>query len=145
MLGREDPEIFDCLLEKQPDFLPHFLPGDVYGGNVPPPAIMQKLINRGLDVNKPNWIGRTFLHACVRKSQIDTAAVLLDSGADINAIELEYGGTPLAEAVRGGQIDMINFLLSRGADPNAPKGSTWATAKATTQRQDNPDIKKLFA
>lgn len=144
MMGRQDPEILDFLLEEQEGFISDILPGNVYGGSVPPKPIMQKLIDQGLDVNKPNWIGRTYLHSCVRKNQIDTAEALLDAGADINAIELEYGGTALAEAVREGQIDMIKFLLSKGADPNAPTGSEWATAKATAERQDNAEIKQLF-
>lgn len=144
MMGRQDPEILDFLLKKHSDVATNILPGNVYGGSVPPKTIMQKLIDHGLDVNKPNWIGRTFLHSCVRKNQTDTAEALLDAGANIHAIELEYGGTPLAEAVREGQIEMVKFLLSRGADPNAPSGSEWATAKATAERQDDPEIKKLF-
>jgi hypothetical protein len=40
---------------------------------------------------------------------------------------------------------MVKFLLSRGANPNAPEGSEWATAKATAERQDDPEMKKLFA
>ena len=110
-----------------------------------PKALTQKLIDHGLDVNKPNWIGRTFLHSCARQGQVDAAEALLDAGANINAIELEFGGTPLAEAVREGKSDMVKFLLSRGANPNAPEGSEWATAKATAKRQDDPEIKKLFA
>ena len=145
MLGKEDPEIINLLLETQSNIIAKILPGNIYGGSVPPKPIMQKLIDHGLDVNKPNWIGRTFLHSCVRKNQIDTAEALLDAGANIDAIELEYGGTALAEAVREGQIEMVKFLLSRGADPNAPEESEWATAKATAQRQNDPEIKKCFA
>jgi RNA polymerase sigma factor (sigma-70 family) len=144
ILSREDPQMIDIMLAKQSTFISRILPGDVYGGTMPRKAFTQKLIDHGLDVNKPNWIGRTFLHSCARQGQIDAAEALLDAGANIDAIELEYGGTALAEAVREGQIEMVKFLLNRGANPNAPEGSEWATAKATAQRQDDPEIKKCF-
>jgi hypothetical protein len=32
----------------------------------------------------------------------------------------------------------------RSRNPNAPEGSEWATAKATAERQNDPEMKKLF-
>lgn len=145
VLSKKDPEILDAMLVKHNDFVSRIIPGNVYGGSMPPKALTQKLIDHGLDVNKPNWIGRTFLHSCARQGQVDAAEALLDAGANIDAIELEFGGTPLAEAVREGQTEMVKFLLGRGANPNAPENSEWATAKATAERQDDPEIKKLFS
>jgi len=145
ILSRDHPEIIDAMLSKHNSFISRILPGNVYGGTIPARTLTQKLIDHGLDVNKPNWIGRTFLHSCVRKGQIDAAEALLDAGANIDAIELENGGTTLAEAVREGQIEMVKCLLGRGANPNAPEGFEWATAKATAERQNDPEMKKLFA
>ncbi len=145
VLGKEDPELIDLFLAKYGHIIPKMSPTDIWGGNVPPGNIIQKMIDHGLDINRPNWIGRTFLHVCAGKGQMDTAAVLLNAGADIDAVELENGGTPLAEAVRAGQIEMAKFLLNRGADPHAPEGSEWATAKALAERQGDLEMKKLFA
>jgi ankyrin repeat protein len=144
ILGKEDVELMDLFLEKHHHLVAQMCPTDVWGGNIPPGNIMQKLIDHGLDIHKPNWIGRTFLHVCANKGRIDTAKVLLDWGADINALDLEYGGTPLAEAVRQNKQEMAIFLLNQGADPDAPAGYPCATARATAARQKDPKMVKLF-
>ena len=32
------------------------------GGELPSPELLARLLDHGLDVSRPNWIGRTFLH-----------------------------------------------------------------------------------
>jgi ankyrin repeat protein len=65
-------------------------------------ALVRKLLARGLDPNRPDWLGKTFLHACAARGDRSVAAVLLDAGADINARGLEFNEMPLAAAVRSG-------------------------------------------
>ena len=105
---------------------------------------MQKLNDHGIDPNRPNWIGRTFLHSCACNGAIESASVLLDNGAEIDSVDLEFGSTPLAEAVREGQAEMVKFLLERGADPDAPKESTWGTARAAAKRMGDEEIARLL-
>jgi ankyrin repeat protein len=145
VLAQDDPEIFDLFVEYCGDRLPTLAPTDVYGGNVPPPDQMQKLINHGIDPNRPNWIGRTFLHSCARKGAIDSASVLLENGAEIDSVDLEFGSTPLAEAVREGQTEMVKFLREQGADPDAPEKSTWGTARAVAKRKGDEEMARLLA
>lgn len=144
ILAQEDPETFDLVVEFYGDQLQTIAPTDVYGGDVPPPDQLQQLINHGLDPSRPNWIGRTFLHTCACKGAIASAKVLLDNGADIDAVDLETGGTPLAEAVRHGHLKMASFLLDAGADPAAPATSPWATPTAAASASDNAGIRTLF-
>jgi ankyrin repeat protein len=59
------------------------------------------------------------LHKVAIWGDIEAANVLLNNGADINAIG-EDGDTPLHRAVAGGQLDMMQFLISRGADTTIP-------------------------
>jgi len=134
VLGHEDPEIFDLFIEIFGDRLKDIAPSSIYGGNVPPPEQTQKLIDHGLDVNRPNWIGKTFLHSCARTGKVETARVLIENGAEVDAVELEHGGTPLAEAVRHDQYEMVAFLIEKGADPDAPEDSVWGTARAVAER-----------
>lgn len=68
------------------------------------------------------------------------ARILVQNGADIEAVELEHGGTPLAEAVREDQPDMVRFLLQQGANPDAPEGSAWSTARAIARQKGNEEI-----
>jgi ankyrin repeat protein len=144
VLGRDDPELIDLLLAHRLDLVTQMSPTDIWGGNVPPHDLLQTLIDHGLDIGAPNWIGRTFLHVCAHKGRVDTAAVLLDAGADIDAIELEFGGTALAEAVRENQREMVEFLLARGADPRLPAGAPWATPLSWADARGYEEIADLL-
>jgi ankyrin repeat protein len=107
-------------------------------------ALLERLLDRGLDVNRPNWIGRTFLHVAAEKGTPQIAAALLEAGADLEAVELEHGGTPLAAAARSGRAEMVGFLLERGADADAPEQSPWATARAWAARSDDAEMRRLL-
>src|SRR5262249_7675345 len=61
---------------------------------------VRQLIARGLDPARPDWLGRTLLHASAEQGDREIAALALERGADINAREVEFQGTPLAAAVR---------------------------------------------
>jgi uncharacterized protein len=55
------------------------------------------------------------LHKVAIWGDIEAARVLLDNGADINALG-EDGDTPLHRAIAGDQTEMAEFLVARGAD-----------------------------
>jgi ankyrin repeat protein len=119
------------------------------------PALVRDLLARGLDPNRGDWLGRTFLHACAENGARSVAAVLLDAGADINAREVEFQGTPLAAAVRSccaaadrGQAKrgqrMVAFLLKHGARTNLPGDQPWATPLAWATCHGRGDIVELL-
>jgi ankyrin repeat protein len=118
------------------------------------PALIRKLLARGLDPNRPDWLGKTFLHACAEMGDRTAAAVLLDAGADINARDVEFQGTPLAAAVRAySEADpkhaertrqMVKFLLKRGAATNLPGDEPWATPLAWAERRRHGEIVDLL-
>jgi ankyrin repeat protein len=119
------------------------------------PRLVRRLLDRGLDPNRPDWLGKTFLHACAEHGDRSGAAVLLDAGADINALEVEFQGTPLAAAVRSWCRDvhpkqalrrrqMVQFLLKRGAATNLPGDEPWATPLAWATRYGRRDIVELL-
>ncbi len=72
------------------------------------------LLERGLDPGLSNWLGMTALHRCAAKGLEDIAAVLLEFGAPINAVEAEWAQTPRGWAVRKGQVAMADWLAARG-------------------------------
>ena len=37
------------------------------------PALVKKLLARGLDPNRPDWLGKTFLHACAENGALSRA------------------------------------------------------------------------
>jgi ankyrin repeat protein len=71
------------------------------------------------DVNKPDPKGRCALHFAAEKPQGGNAvAVLLDLGADANALDDELSA-PLHLAALAGNALGVHALLRSGADPDA--------------------------
>lgn len=130
---------------------------DLHSGIVYPrsAALVRKLLARGLDPNRTDWLGKTLLHACADLGDRTVAAVLLNAGADINARDVEFQGTPLAAAVRArcNASDpkqperlqrMVKFLLQRGAATNLPDDQPWATPLAWARKYGRADIEALL-
>jgi ankyrin repeat protein len=134
-----------------PDRL-HFWSGVTYPRS---PALVRKLLARGLDPNTSDWLGKTFLHVCAESGDRAVADVFLKAGADINARDLEFQGTPLAAAVRAHCNStepkqrqrlrrMVEFLLKRGAATNLPGDQSWATPLAWARQRGNGEMVKLL-
>lgn len=66
-----------------------------------------------------NVINNAFVYACMH-NQIDAASLLLEKGAQIDAIPpgFDYSGTGLHYAALNGHGAMVDFLLQRGASAN---------------------------
>jgi ankyrin repeat protein len=99
-------------------------------------AVVQRLIALGADVNHRNNHGETALirgatlgvsvmqYEAVRKRddpllyrKVEMARVLLDAGADVNAVS-NHGQGALAMAAFSQNEPLVRFLLDRGADPS---------------------------
>jgi uncharacterized protein len=99
------------------------------------------LMDSGMNPNHLSWQGVTLLHDMAHDADIPKARLLLDHGADINAIDDEYQSTPLGIAARWGNRDMVTFLIERGADPNKA-GAQWATPLAWARKKGHKKIEK---
>jgi ankyrin repeat protein len=97
------------------------------------------LLEHGMNPNHMNWRGFTLLHDMAFTGNIQKAGLLLDHGADINAIDDDYQSTPLGYAAHWGKREMAAFLLERGADANK-SGAAWATPLAWAHRKGHSDI-----
>jgi len=60
--------------------------------------------------------GLTALHYAVRQGNVEAVDVLLDKGADVNAVSADHT-TALMLATINGRFDIAKHLLERGADP----------------------------
>ena len=70
----------------------------------------------GANVNYTNGIGAIPLHTAAWKGDVAMATLLLDRGANIDAMDSHSGETPLHSAARGNQPAMVALLLGRGAN-----------------------------
>jgi ankyrin repeat protein len=76
-------------------------------------------LDAGADPNRPNPEGETPLMTAARTGNRLALTVLLEHGADVDAIEAWRGQTALMWAVAQNQVDAVDVLLRAGADPNA--------------------------
>ena len=76
------------------------------------------IIAHALDVNAEGGSRFSPLHVASRNGQVDSAHILLDSGAHVDARN-SYGNTPLHQASWFGHLKLAQLLLERGADLNA--------------------------
>jgi hypothetical protein len=92
------------------------------------------LLERGMSPTHMSWHRVTLLHDMAQSGDITKARLLIDHGADIEAIDDEYRSTPLGMAARWGRKDMARVLLERGADPNGA-GAAWSTPLTWARRK----------
>jgi ankyrin repeat protein len=141
----DNPNMARLILRYQPDILKRSPdPTPWWSLGSPAPEFVRWAIERGLDPNRRNWLGITLLHRCAAKGAIDAAAVLLEAGADIDAIETEWSSTPLGWAAREGNQEMVQWLLKRGANPNLPGDEPWASPSVWAKRRGHAEIIELL-
>src|SRR4029077_10098604 len=80
------------------------------------PAI-HTLLPQHIDLSAVDTDGSTALHWAVRRDDLETANLLIASGADVKTAN-RYGVTPLSLACLNGNAAVIESLLKAGADPN---------------------------
>jgi ankyrin repeat protein len=147
VLEKADIELVGMLLDRNPDFVK-----DLDGRSFRTTSVkfvarrptLELLLEHGYDINKGDWRGATLLHYCAQFGDLEMIDFCVDHGADLNIVELEYGGTPLATAARHGKLDAAVLLLKLGADPSVPVNQTWATPLAQAKRSGNKDIAALL-
>lgn len=116
--GREAPELVRCAVRSGLD--PLLLVA------VEHPPALALLLDRGTAVDERNAFGKTALMVAAQHNRIDSARLLLDRGAAINATTwmregegLSHDGrTPLMYAAATGSLPLIKLLVERGADPH---------------------------
>jgi len=91
------------------------LPDAVMRGDV---DAIRSLLQQKVDVNAAQGDGMTALHWAVYRDDLDTARMLIKSGADLTAKTRVAAITPLYLAASNGNVAMIEALLSAGADAN---------------------------
>ncbi|MEW6672242.1 MAG: ankyrin repeat domain-containing protein [Thermodesulfobacteriota bacterium] len=97
--------------------------------NNAPLDIVRLLIDKGADVNKKScgdgWATScncgTPLHITACKGNINMMKLLIEKGAEVDALDL-WGATPLVSAAYAGQNAAIRLLIENGADTDNAKG-----------------------
>ncbi|OQE13959.1 hypothetical protein PENSTE_c041G05633 [Penicillium steckii] len=92
------------------------------------------LLDQGAEVNEVSDSGRTPLHVAVENGDLAMAALLLESGADVNADGRRnlgpsfFHSTPLKCALKLGcndtKLSMVKLLIEYGAKLTLPRGNS---------------------
>ena len=81
--------------------------------------VAKLLLTNGAKVNiKTKKLRDTPLHIAARTGNIEIVQMLLDGGANINAVN-QYCITPLHNAVKSKKMETVELLLNQGANVNA--------------------------
>ncbi|WP_425477488.1 ankyrin repeat domain-containing protein [Dyella solisilvae] len=105
-------------------------------------AVMTLLAN-GASPLAADAEGNTPLHGAVLSGEPIVAAMLLDAGAAINALN-KAGLSPLAVACRAANWPVAKFLLERGAKPTPADGEPALVAAAGVTDDDIEGVKLLL-
>lgn len=105
--------------------------------------VAQYLLEHGMNANHRSWQEVTLLHDMAHEGSVEKARMLLDHGADVDAIDGEYRSTPLGFAARWNQPDVALLLIERGADTNRA-GADWSRPLAWARRKGHPAMIELL-
>ncbi len=97
-------------------------------------SLAQQLISQGSDVNQRTPQGATPLHFAARSGQITITGLLLQHGANPQAI-YQFEWTPLHFAAKGGHVDVADLLLEHDAPVNGLEGKITPLHIAVQERQ----------
>ena len=82
-------------------------------------AGVQAELDKGVDVNAKDDVGKTPLTYAARFGHKEVAELLLAKGADASAKTDDNGTTPLHHAALNGHKEIAAMLIAKGADVNA--------------------------
>jgi ankyrin repeat protein len=102
------------------------------------------LIQHGAQVNQPSNNPQKVapLHSAAAGQHLEIARMLLEAGADVNAVQ-EGGFTPLMSAAQNGQVEMVRLLLERGAD-RSMQSEDGRSAYSIADSHADPALAALF-
>src|ERR1700692_1771766 len=99
---------------------------------------LRSLVQKKVDVNAAEPDGSTALHWASYRDDLESADLLIRSGAKVNA-STALGVTPLMVAARSGYPEVVEQLLGKGATVNT-HGARGQTALMWAVSQQHPEV-----
>ncbi len=148
VIARNDLPLAELLLLADPDAPRRLHGGSLRRGDptvsVTSAPVLERLIAAGFDPGRPDWLGRTALHHYAGRGDVPNARLMLEHGADLDSLDDEFHGTPLAWAARKGHKKTARYLLAEGADPALPVDLPPATPLARARAAGHERIAAIL-
>ncbi|XP_032118592.1 B-cell lymphoma 3 protein isoform X1 [Sapajus apella] len=106
-------------------------------------ALLDSAAPGTLDLEARNYDGLTALHVAVNTECQETVQLLLERGADIDAVDIKSGRSPLIHAVENNSLNMVQLLLQHGANVNAQMYSGSSALHSASGRGLLPLVRTL--
>lgn len=103
---------------------------------------VKALLDLGLDINKQDLYGNTYLYQAVNFQAQDIVDELLKRGADVN-LQNKQKWSPLMVAVLKNYADIVQLLLDHGALLDLQSDEGW-TASMIAINRNNQDVLKML-
>lgn len=84
------------------------------------------------------------MHFAACGDKVAVAMLLVEAGADIDAVQESKGDTPLHKAVNYGCVDFVRFLLRRGANTEVRENLFNLTPVQMARQDRNTVVMRLF-
>jgi len=108
-------------------------------------ARLKELARDRAAVNSRSADGFTALHFAGFFGQPESARVLIEAGAAVDAVAANpMKVMPLHSAASARNLDAVRLLLEHGAPPNARQQGGWAAIHAAAQNGDRPMVELLL-
>ncbi|XP_074075424.1 B-cell lymphoma 3 protein [Macrotis lagotis] len=106
-------------------------------------ALLETSAPGALGLEARNYEGLTPLHVAVNGEDAESVQLLLDRGADIDAVDIKSGRSPLIHAVENNSLSMVQLLLLHGANVNAQMYSGSSALHSASGRGLLPLVRTL--
>ncbi|CTQ52959.1 ankyrin repeat protein [Roseibium album] len=102
--------------------------------------ILALLLDHGADPESRDADGRTPLFQAALRGNTAAAELLLERGADVDAVERSYRLTPLQQAAENGNIATVKLLLQYGAEINVLDSRGFSALSMAAQLQSYTNV-----
>jgi ankyrin repeat protein len=134
--ANEDPKLVNA---RGPEGSTPFMYAVLYSDT----ATLERLIKLGADPNRKNDAGATALMWAA--TDLEKTRVLLEHGADVNAISDDFRTPLIIAATKHGNAATVRLLLDRGANPNpTPKPDVMGSPVVQAATTGDPEIMQLL-